>query len=161
MVLAAQWEKRFLLSFLAGVSFMIIKDFPSTALENHSSFLNVIPTLHSREKLAGFWTCCAAAAFSCWCRSGRGTAGFAKVKSPVFLLFLLSLYFPTPPVPYTVAVELNTTLFMLWTPPSMFRFPILQVLVDWMNEFFLQVIPLSHSKFSILPGGRFLERAWV
>lgn len=89
MVLVTQWEKRSLLSFLAGVSFIIIKDFSSTALENQSSFLNVIPTLEPSEEWAGFWTCCAAAALRCWCRSGRGTAGSAQVIALYFCYFCL------------------------------------------------------------------------
>lgn len=52
--LIIQREKRFLLSFFAGVSFIIMKDFSSTALENHSSFLNVIPALEAREQWLGF-----------------------------------------------------------------------------------------------------------
>lgn len=139
-------------------SFIIVKEFSSTALENHSSFLNVIPALKAREQWAGFWTCCAAAAFRCWCRSGRGTAGFVKVKSSVFLLFLLCLYFPIPSVPYTVTVQLNTTLFMPWPPPSMFRFPILQVSGNRMNEWILppsfsfESLQTSHPAWREIPG---------
>lgn len=48
--LITQEEKRFLLSCLAGVSFIIMKDFSSPALENPFSFLNVIPTLEAREE---------------------------------------------------------------------------------------------------------------
>lgn len=47
---------------------------------------------------------------------------------------------------------------MLWTPPSMFRFPILQVSLDWMNEWMnspsysFESLWTSHSAWRKIPG---------
>lgn len=61
------------------------------------------------------------------------------------MVFLLSLYFPVPPVPYAVTAELNTTPFMLWTPPVCSGFPSCTCQgIEWMNSFsklFLWVTP--------------------